>query len=146
MYDPWIFELDLCILSYQLHSQTLIWPMDPYYEQYKEERRKKFLEAVYARRPEFQQNAGWPSNYDLEAPARDYRYLEPWRPGFTRPDRHKDKWVLYHAPREITDPITQVHMMKYRDNLGPFHQNQNPQNPTFETVNIHANRPAYVPA
>ena len=47
MYDPWIFELDLCILSYQLHSQTLIWPMDPYYEQYKNERRKKFLEAVY---------------------------------------------------------------------------------------------------
>jgi hypothetical protein len=146
MYDPWIFELDLCILSYQLHSQTLIWPMDPYYEQYKEERRKKFLEAVYARMPEFQQNNGWRSNYELEAAVRVYRYLEPWRPGFTRPDRHKDKWVLYHAPREITDPITQVHMVKYRDNLGPFHQNQNRQNPTFETVNIHANRPAYVPA
>jgi hypothetical protein len=147
MYDPWIFELDLCILAYQLHSQTLIWPMDPYYEQYKEERRKKFLEAVYARMPEFQQNNGWRSNYDLEAPVRDYRYLEPWRPGFTRPDRHKDKWVLYHAPREITDPITQVHMVKYRDNLGPFHQNQNLQNPTFETVNIYpSGRPAYVPA
>jgi hypothetical protein len=33
MYDQTIYLLDLCILSYHLHAQTLIWPMDPYYEQ-----------------------------------------------------------------------------------------------------------------
>jgi hypothetical protein len=32
MYHTLVHLLDLCILSYQLHSQTLIWPMDPYNE------------------------------------------------------------------------------------------------------------------
>ena len=32
MYNELVYLLDLCTLSYQLHSQTLIWPMDPYYE------------------------------------------------------------------------------------------------------------------
>src|SRR5262249_35390295 len=32
-WDEHLRELDLCILAYQLHNQTLIWPTDPYYEQ-----------------------------------------------------------------------------------------------------------------
>src|SRR5690348_9946276 len=31
-YHPLVFELDLAILAYQLHGQSLVWPFDPYYE------------------------------------------------------------------------------------------------------------------
>ena len=31
-YDELVFHLDLCILTYGLYSQSLIWPWDPYYE------------------------------------------------------------------------------------------------------------------
>jgi len=51
--------LDLCIFSYQLHNQTLIWPFDPYYEQWetalkdkinpsKMGRRDKMMKTVHA--------------------------------------------------------------------------------------------------
>jgi hypothetical protein len=33
MYDELVYHLDLCTLAYQLHGQSLIWPMDPYLEQ-----------------------------------------------------------------------------------------------------------------
>ncbi len=51
MYDERIYHLDLCIIAYHLHSQTLIWPMDPYYEQIKdiskqEKDRKTFMDLV----------------------------------------------------------------------------------------------------
>ena len=32
-YDERLYHLDLCILSYQLYTQSLLWPMDPYSEQ-----------------------------------------------------------------------------------------------------------------
>jgi hypothetical protein len=46
----YVYLLDLCIFSYHLHNQTLIWPMDPYYEQLSSQklrfgRRKDFMEA-----------------------------------------------------------------------------------------------------
>ncbi|MEZ5947248.1 MAG: hypothetical protein R3C04_10440 [Hyphomonas sp.] len=54
-YGP-LYLLDLCILAYQLHSQTLIWPLDPYGEQVKsfvkweetseEKNYKKEIEAI----------------------------------------------------------------------------------------------------
>ena len=32
-YHPLVYHLDLSILAYQLYSQTLVWPFDPYYEE-----------------------------------------------------------------------------------------------------------------
>jgi hypothetical protein len=32
MYEETVYLLDLCILSYHLHAQTLIWPVDSYYK------------------------------------------------------------------------------------------------------------------
>jgi hypothetical protein len=43
MYYDEIYLLDLCILAYQLHAQTLIWPMDPYYEQMVPEKSESHL-------------------------------------------------------------------------------------------------------
>lgn len=33
-YHPLVFELDLAILAYQLHGQSLVWPIDPYCEEH----------------------------------------------------------------------------------------------------------------
>src|SRR5438046_1138929 len=33
-YHPLVFELDLAILAYQIHGQSLVWPIDPYYEEH----------------------------------------------------------------------------------------------------------------
>jgi hypothetical protein len=47
MYDQTVHLLDLCILSYHLHAQTLIWPLDPYYEcSTPEKRRMEFMNAL----------------------------------------------------------------------------------------------------
>ena len=48
MYHQYVHLLDLCTLSYQLHSQTLIWPMDPYYEQWSldSDLRNRFMAKV----------------------------------------------------------------------------------------------------
>jgi hypothetical protein len=37
-YHPLVFELDLSILAYQLHGQSLVWPFDPYYEEHADTR------------------------------------------------------------------------------------------------------------
>ena len=31
-YHPIVYHLDLTVLAYQLYSQSLVWPFDPYYE------------------------------------------------------------------------------------------------------------------
>ena len=58
MYNLYVYLLDLCIYAYQLHAQTLIWPMDPYYEQWREskgsegergKRRYDFMDQVLVR-------------------------------------------------------------------------------------------------
>src|SRR5436190_11072502 len=33
-YHPLVVELDLAILAYQLHAQSLVWPIDPYFEEH----------------------------------------------------------------------------------------------------------------
>lgn len=33
-YHPLVYQLDLSILAYQLHGQSLVWPIDPYYEEH----------------------------------------------------------------------------------------------------------------
>jgi hypothetical protein len=32
-YNPLVFHLDLAVLAYQLHGQSLVWPIDPFYEE-----------------------------------------------------------------------------------------------------------------
>src|SRR4051812_31199102 len=33
-YHPLVFELDLAILAYQVHAQSMVWPIDPFYEEH----------------------------------------------------------------------------------------------------------------
>ena len=135
LYVKAVYLLDLCILSYQLHSQTLIWPMDPYYEQLSEKSeglRVQFMTDVanqfagaqlqgtgryHGRADFFGAGNGWNPNTRLDPLVSEYGRINPWRPSFTRPER--GEWLLYNTPSVITDRIGTVQMMHYPANQGP---------------------------
>jgi hypothetical protein len=137
MYHPLVHLLDLCTLSYQLHSQTLIWPMDPYYEQLSSallswepqfSRRKDFIERVHqvATPANFvglkgpaKLNSAPTSNRDLDPIIYDYNQINPWRPSLTRPNKEKEGWILYNTPREITSRISTVSIASYTPGWAP---------------------------
>lgn len=109
-HDDLIYHLDLCILSYQLYTQTLVWPMDPYYEQMdkKDERRENFMDAVRQSAPD---PDGLPRCPDHLDPIR-YRYkqINPHRPCFALPET--GEWILYNTPAEITRRIGKTYVAK----------------------------------
>jgi hypothetical protein len=124
MYHQLVHLLDLCTFSYQLHSQTLIWPMDPYYDQLSgdsEGLRNSFMAKVHqvatpAKYAKFRGPGsinGWTSNPGLDPVISDYSQINPWRPSVTRPNREVEGWILYDTPREITDRIREVRMASY---------------------------------
>ena len=45
-YHPLVFHLDLSILTYQIYSQSLVWPFDPYYEAM-DSRRDQVMQGVH---------------------------------------------------------------------------------------------------
>jgi hypothetical protein len=129
-----VFLLDLCTLAYQLHSQTLIWPMDPYYEQLaaqSEALRTQFMTnvrgAVGTFNPpgEYRGPAafsgtpatGWQPNPNLDPIISQYSRIYPWRPSVTR--YAPGGWLLYHTPTNITDRIGTVNMAVYPPGGGP---------------------------
>src|SRR5262245_6361818 len=96
MYHPVVQLLDLCILSYHLHNQTLIWPVDPYYEQWSSNlltraqfsRRKGFMSEVHKRatpakyvglRGPSRLNSAPDSNLGLDPIISDYFQINPRR-------------------------------------------------------------------
>jgi len=169
MYDLPVYLLDLCIFSYHLHSQTLIWPMDPYYEQMREtggkplvdkvKRRVRFMSPVHAHQwlPPGQQPGptayhgpsscmNWlnTNNQHLDPIVSRYDRLYPWRPGFTRPTREKEEWLIYNTPVEVTDRINRVSMVRYGTGGAapwPYQKSNQPQ-PAIVVDPIHAARPA----
>ena len=137
MWDILMLQLDLCILAYQLHSQSLIWPADPYYEQLLKHgegtgrRRQEFIAEVATnfKSPRTgtvqlpNPNAvyrgpgacmGWgETNPTLDPIISDYDRINPWRPCFVRPLRHRDPWLVYNAPTVITSRIGRVLVAKW---------------------------------
>src|ERR1700722_934427 len=148
MYDEDVYLLDLCILSYHLHAQTLIWPFDPYYEFSKNaSRRLQFMDAMRSAYEGMSQfhgpascqgtgNDGWQTNATLEPILSDYTRIYPWRPCFSRPDGEAEPWIVYDTPSEITDRIGKVHMVCYSAKAGPYHAK-----PEFEVSLISSGKP-----
>jgi hypothetical protein len=154
-----VYLLDLCIFAYQLHSQTLLWPMDPYYEQMEkisgQERRtfKKFVgnsEAGFVSNlADFDANdlrgpgqlvnrdekSGWLPNRFLDPIISRYRQIYPWRLGFTRPE--PGQWLIYNTPESITHRINTVKIAQYARNRGFYHADS----PQVEIKTLHPNRP-----
>lgn len=122
-YHPVPMHLDLCVLSYQLYAQTLVWPFDPYYErQGNSAAREAFMDQV---RSWIARGDTSVSRHDVggyrgpgtlagfaDNPRHDpiiYRYdsLNPWHPSLSLGDA---KWTELQTPSAITTSISDVSM------------------------------------
>lgn len=117
-YHPLVYHLDLSILAYQLHSQTLVWPFDPYYEEIVG-RRDAYMEKVR----DWARDRGAGTGIDAyrgpgvlggfaDNPALDpilYRYgtLHPWGDAVANAD---GRWIETATPGEITGQISEVYL------------------------------------
>jgi hypothetical protein len=127
MHDP-VFMLDLCILAYQLHAQTLVMPPDPYAEQMRQDatvktgdRRRRFLdslqeEIVRGNYPLWRGPAvlrgksatGWIENPDLDPVVSDSTRICPHVPGLVRQNRDEEGWLFYRTPRSTQPPANGI--------------------------------------
>ena len=122
-YHPVAYHLDLSIFAYQLYTQTLVWPFDPYYEEAKGER-----DALIGRVRDWVREVapaqvaaggsledyrgpgalgGFADNVEHDPLIFQYSRLHPWSSAVTYP---LDEWIEYLTPREITQQIDQVWM------------------------------------
>ena len=152
MYADPVDLLDLCILAYQLHAQTLVMRADPYGEYMRSKtksgdaahtkgrhRRERFLQAVGVEMkkltrpttgPSFggpgymrsPQSTMWPMNDKLDPILSDYTRISPHLLGLVQSYKGYDGWITYRSPTSITDPIGQVFMVEYGINNGPNSQ------------------------
>jgi hypothetical protein len=152
MYADTVDLLDLCILAYQLHAQTLYMRADPYGEYMRSKtksgdaahtkgrhRRERFLQAVGVEMkkltrpttgPSFggpgymrsPQSTMWPMNDKLDPILSDYTRISPQLLGLVQSYKGYDGWITYRSPTSITGPIGQVFMVEYGINNGPNSQ------------------------
>jgi hypothetical protein len=124
MYHQLVHLLDLCTYCYQLHNQTLIWPMDPYYDQFSgiKGRRNGLMAKVHeyaAAQPKSSLLRGpgcllsMITNKDLDPILSDYSKINPWQSSAVRPNRETEGWILYSTPKEITDRISEAWLVCY---------------------------------
>ena len=122
-YHPMPFHLDLCILSYQLYAQTLVWPFDPYYERHRNNAaRKSVMDRVraWAATPQANTNGppvggyrgpgvlnGFPDNPLHDPILFRYDMIRPWARALTLANI---RWTEQLPQRAITDQIAQVDM------------------------------------
>lgn len=124
-YHPLVYHLDLSIFAYQLYSQSLVWPFDPYYEELAlgVDRRDAFMGIVrdWARDVGRDQTdspsddalrgpgalSGFPDNPTHDPILYQYSRLHPWSPSITN---DIGKWIEYRTPAAVTDPIAEVHV------------------------------------
>jgi len=125
-YSPLVYNLDLSVLAYQLYTQTLVWPFDPFYEQFSDlnGERRQFMDGVrdWAKATGAQQVrtrprlggyrgpgmlAGFADNPRVDPIIHRYDQIYPWQPAVTNAS---GRWTEYTPPREITDEIRSVSM------------------------------------
>ena len=125
-YHPLVFHLDLSILAYQLYSQSLVWPFDPYYEELDHigGARDRFMDlvqdwATHTGRDQVQaatglqairgpgRLGGFADNPDHDPILYQYSRLHPWSHSITN---DIGQWIDYRTPPALTDPIAEVHV------------------------------------
>jgi hypothetical protein len=122
-YHPVPMHLDLCILSYQLYAQTLVWPFDPYYEQHGSDgARDAFMDQVRSQLAGFGSAgtspatagfrgpgvlAGFPNNQRHDPIIYRYDTLKPWQASL---NLGYLKWTDLQPQDRITHNISDVSM------------------------------------
>ena len=171
MYNNVIYNLDLCTLTYQLHAQSHLWPLDPYYEYTHKSERSAFKaavrevispkqikpgqkddhlgyrgHAVLAGSEKDMESNGWKPNDLLDFIVSDYRRVDPSRVGFTRPRGTKEPWLLYNTPKEITERIAEIHISHYKWNHGFYKGSGHPDPSDVKVQKIAFTRARGVPS
>ncbi len=133
-YHPLVHHLDLSILAYKLYAQTLVWPIDPYYEEMADRNggREVHMEKVrdwaktmggeqILNRPKLggYRGPGILGGFE-DNPRHDpivFRYdrLSPWSRTIAQVN---NRWTEYLVSDEITKEIRDVHMC-YRNSGQP---------------------------
>ncbi|MFY9345810.1 MAG: hypothetical protein WAT39_25185 [Planctomycetota bacterium] len=129
-YHPLVYHLDLSILAYQVHGQSLVWPFDPYYEERADplgSARDDFMARVRTwartlpnpttvnayRGP----GIGLDQNPGHDPVVYNYSRVHPWSSCVMNA---ADQWTEYLTPRPITARISQVLVAyRYRPTTGP---------------------------
>jgi hypothetical protein len=121
-YHPLVYTLDLAILAYQLHCQSLVWPIDPFYEERANTDRDAFMSNArdWAQRRGTTQTAGTPGLDAYRGPGSlegldnnaahdpiiyDYSRLHPWSDAIMNAS---GTWTEYLTPRALTGRIHDV--------------------------------------
>jgi hypothetical protein len=122
-YHPLVYQLDLSIFSYQLYSQSLVWPFDPYYEDVGDRsglmRRvrdwaKTTGAAQLATDPGVEAYrgpgllAGFDDNTSHDPILYQYSRLHPWSSAVV--NALASKWTEYLTPARITRQIKDVYV------------------------------------
>lgn len=122
-YHPFVYHLDLSVLTYQLYGQSLVWPFDPYHEGARD--RPAFMARVHdwAERTGAEQVrggvgiegyrgpgvlGGFDDNPRHDPIVYQYSRLHPWSDTLTNPG--VGGWLEYLTPRQITGQIAEVHV------------------------------------
>jgi len=120
--DPKLVHCDLCILAYQNYHQSVIWPLDPWYEvlaRVGTDRRTLFMQAVRTlANPAGLTNAamlyagpmGTRAGFGVTSDTLDpiitnYRQIDPKLPAFTGDG---EKFLVLQTPNYITDNLRRV--------------------------------------
>lgn len=125
-YHPLVYHLDLCVLSYQLYGQSLVWPFDPYYEDLNnwDWDRTKHIQrirswAVAKGREQVRRGTGlesyrgpgvlggFPDNANHDPILFRYDRLYPWSDAVTNP---ANRWTEYLTPKKITRQVRDVYV------------------------------------
>jgi hypothetical protein len=114
---PELLHLDLCTLAYQLYHQSLVWPLDPFYEfvaRLMSDRRDTLMARVHAhsKKQRGEHYAGpaslrglGESNTTLDPVLTHYGRLAPRLPAWTRDG---SKFLAIRAPGYVADRIRKV--------------------------------------
>ena len=126
-YNPLVYQLDLAILAYQVHGQSMVWPIDPFYEEHDGglgTPRDTFMGLVrdwIARRAPAQiatkpgldayrgpgALAGLPDNPMHDPIIYNYARIHPWSRTATN---NQYLWTLYRVPHALTRRIKDVYV------------------------------------
>lgn len=124
-YHPLPFHMDLCILSYQLYAQSLVWPFDPYYVKHANAAASYIYRQrvqAWAGSMQSRQSTAAPVPFGYRGPGRlqgfadnprhepilfRYDTLRPWVPAASIAEA---TWAEQQTPQAITGRIAEVQM------------------------------------
>ena len=123
-YHPLVYHMDLSILAYQIHGQSMLWPFDPYYEARDTDANARdvmianvqnWSKATGAEQVDSRSGLrsfrgpgslnGFADNASHDPIIYDYSLIHPWSNALTNAS---GTWTEYLSPKAITSEIQQV--------------------------------------